>query len=62
MERGKSYTFLIEGGNDSDDLSNYHPLYITDSVGGGRQQNTPEERAVNVMLKMLFINDFLSFF
>ena len=48
VERGKTYTFIIEGGNDTNDLSNYHPFYISDSIGGGRLQNTEEERAVSL--------------
>ena len=46
MERGKTYTFLVEGGDTPNDLSNYHPFYITDSIGGGRLQNLPEDQAV----------------
>ena len=48
VERGKTYTFIIEGGNDTNDLSNFHPFYISDSIGGGRLQNTEEERAVSL--------------
>ena len=29
VERGRTYTFIIEGGNDTTDLSNYHPFYIS---------------------------------
>ncbi len=47
VERGRTYTFLIHGGDNPDDISNYHPLYITDSIGGGRLQNTPEQMAVS---------------
>ena len=47
VERGKTYTFIVEGGTDPDDLSNYHPLYITDSIGGGRLENTQQERDVS---------------
>ena len=53
VERGRTYTFIIEGGNDSTDLSNYHPFYITDSISGGRLQNTEEERAVSLPSKEL---------
>ena len=48
VERGKTYTFITEGGTDSSDLSNYHPFYITDSISGGRLQNTEEEKAVSL--------------
>ena len=47
-----TYTFIIEGGTDEQDLSRYHPFYITDSPNGGRLQNTPEQRAVS-SLQML---------
>ena len=46
MIRGETYTFTVEGGNDPSDPSNYHPLYITDSISGGRLQNTPQQQAV----------------
>ena len=47
VERGRTYTFLIYGGDNSTDETNYHPLYITDSESGGRLLNTPEERMVS---------------
>ena len=47
VERNKTYTFIVEGGTDPNALSNYHPLYITDSIGGGRLQNTQQERDVS---------------
>ena len=47
VERGNTYTFLIYGGTDPDNLAIYHPLYITDSIGGGRLHNTVEQRAVS---------------
>ena len=50
VERNRTYTFIIEGGNDSNDLVNYHPFYITDSIGGGRLQKTAEEKAVSQSL------------
>ena len=46
VERGKTYTFLVYGGENPVDDANYHPFYITDSVNGGRLLNTPEERMV----------------
>lgn len=36
VERGRTYTFMVEGGDNSNDASNYHPFYITDSIAGGR--------------------------
>ena len=43
VTRGNTYTFLIHGGNNASDPSNYHPFYITDSIAGGRIANTPQE-------------------
>ena len=50
VERGRTYTFLIRGGNVSSDDANYHPFYITDSMNGGRLLNTPQQRMVNKIL------------
>lgn len=40
VQRGNTYTFICETGNDPDPLTpgggNYHPFYITDSRVGGR--------------------------
>lgn len=46
VERGRKYTFIIEGGDDSSDSANYHPFYITNSSSGGRLLNTQEQRQV----------------
>ena len=46
VERGKTYTFIVEGGTDPNNLAVYHPFYITDSIGGGRLQNTQQEQEV----------------
>lgn len=35
VERGQTYTFKIEGGNDRTNAAKYHPFYITDSKEGG---------------------------
>ena len=47
VERGKTYTFIVYGGDDSSDNTNYHPLYITDSENGGRNFNTDEQKDVS---------------
>ena len=44
--RNKTYTFLVHGGDNPSDDSNYHPFYITDSENGGRLLNTPQQRMV----------------
>lgn len=47
VERGIKYTFIINGGNDPQDLANYHPFYITSSNQGGRSRNSATEKAVS---------------
>ena len=46
--RNRTYTFLVYGGNNDADASNYHPFYITDSENGGRLLNTPQQRMVSL--------------
>lgn len=46
--RGKSYTFVVEGGLDPEIPAKYHPFYITDDPVGGYQHKTPEERRVRI--------------
>ena len=42
--RGKTYTFVIEGGNDPSQPATYHPFYITDDKEGGYQYKNPDQR------------------
>lgn len=35
VERGETYTFIVEGGNNPQQSARYHPFYITDSNEGG---------------------------
>ncbi|XP_043256942.1 protein Skeletor, isoforms B/C [Colletes gigas] len=44
VKRGQTYTFIVEGGNDSTETSRYHPFYITDSPKGGFSQKTEEQQ------------------
>lgn len=44
VERGQTYTFMIEGGDDSTNPARYHPFYITDSVEGGFGQKSEKEQ------------------
>ncbi len=44
MVRGKTYTFVIEGGNDPESPAAYHPFYITDDKEGGYQYKKPDQR------------------
>lgn len=53
VERGKTYTFIVYGGDDRSFLGNYHPLYITNSPDGGYAQKTTLEKQVNSFLSEL---------
>lgn len=44
VQRGVTYTFLVEGGDDAQHSSRRHPLYITDSAEGGYSHKTAQER------------------
>lgn len=54
--RGRTYTFIVEGGLDPETPARYHPFYITDDPVGGYQYKTPEERLVS---NDTFVNCFL---
>jgi hypothetical protein len=61
VERGRTYTFLISGGDNPLDGANYHPFYITDSVNGGRLLNTQEQRMVHqISTTIIIINVIVS--
>lgn len=45
--RGKTYTFVVEGGNEPDTPARFHPFYITDDSVGGYEHKTDEEKAVS---------------
>ena len=45
--RGQTYTFVVEGGQDPDRPSRYHPFYITDDPEGGYEFKTPIEKSVS---------------
>ncbi|XP_017465678.1 PREDICTED: protein Skeletor, isoforms B/C [Rhagoletis zephyria] len=42
--RGKTYTFVVEGGIDADIPAKYHPFYITDDPVGGYEHKLEEEK------------------
>lgn len=44
VERGQSYRFIVEGGNDKTGATRRHPLYLTDSPEGGFNFKTDAER------------------
>ena len=46
VQRGKTYTFTVEGGDDPVISGQYHPFYITDSRNGGRLLNEDDQREV----------------
>ncbi|XP_052745057.1 protein Skeletor, isoforms B/C [Bicyclus anynana] len=44
VERGKSYVFLVEGGDDRTNPAKFHPFYISDSSEGGFGQKKEEDQ------------------
>lgn len=44
VEKGKTYTFTVHGGEEGVD-DTFHPLYITDNADGGFETKSPEDRA-----------------
>ncbi|XP_014613047.1 PREDICTED: protein Skeletor, isoforms B/C [Polistes canadensis] len=44
VERGQTYTFIVEGGNDPANPAKYHPFYITDSPEGGFGQKSEAQQ------------------
>ncbi|XP_059469752.1 protein Skeletor, isoforms B/C isoform X2 [Neocloeon triangulifer] len=53
--RGKSYTFVVEGGDNPEIPARYHPFYITDDPVGGYEHKTAQERkAVKVYAGVKF--------
>lgn len=44
VERGQSYRFIVEGGNDKTSVSRRHPFYLTDNIEGGFDFKTDDER------------------
>ncbi|XP_058062739.1 protein Skeletor, isoforms B/C isoform X1 [Anopheles bellator] len=47
--RGKTYTFVVEGGLDPNVPAKYHPFYITDDPVGG-YEHQPEEDRKNIRI------------
>ncbi|XP_049277508.1 protein Skeletor, isoforms B/C isoform X3 [Anopheles funestus] len=44
VERGQTYTFIVEGGDEMTQPAKYHPLYITSSSEGGYGQLSEAKR------------------
>lgn len=55
--RGRTYTFVVEGGNDPNTPARYHPFYITDDEVGGYEHKTDEEKAVSCQFNPYHIHD-----
>ncbi|KAG9510585.1 Protein Skeletor, isoforms D/E, partial [Fragariocoptes setiger] len=45
VQRGKSYKFIVEAGNDKTNSAARHPFYITDSADGGFEYKSQEDSA-----------------
>jgi hypothetical protein len=61
--RGKTYTFVVEAGNDPDHPVKFHPFYITDDSEGGYAYKTDEQKRVNKQFfKSFFPSKFLKNF
>jgi hypothetical protein len=55
--RGKTYTFVIEGGNDPDSTAAYHPFYITDDPEGGYEfKDKAQRRKVRELVWQIVID------
>ena len=46
LQRDRTYTFVVEAGNNPDDPANFHPFYITDSIHGSILFKSPEDQKV----------------
>ena len=47
--RNKTYTFVVEGGNNPSESANYHPFYITDDeVGGYLHKSAAEKKNIRI--------------
>lgn len=44
VERGQTYTFVVEGGDRPSQPARYHPFYITDSAEGGFLQENEADQ------------------
>jgi len=49
VQRGVTYTFHVEGGDNSTNLEDYHPFYITDSDEGARAQKTSQDKELETV-------------
>lgn len=51
--RGKKYTFVVEGGSNSDVPARYHPFYISNDPVGGYFHKSEAEKKVNFIIIMI---------
>lgn len=51
--RNRTYTFVVEGGNDENVPAKYHPFYITNDPVGGFEHKIPEDKDVRVNEKLI---------
>ncbi|KAJ0170675.1 hypothetical protein K1T71_013447 [Dendrolimus kikuchii] len=58
VERGKTYTFIVEGGDDTTNRAKFHPFYISDSFEGGfGQKKESEQRQQRVFAGVAYDNE-----
>ena len=50
LERGKTYTFVVETGIGSDPDQTFHPVYFTSDPSGGHQLKSDFETKVRTIL------------
>jgi len=54
--RGRTYTFVVEGGNNPDIPAKYHPFYISDDPVGGYEHKREEEKKVRYLILMMIFS------
>ena len=55
LRRGYTYTFIVNGGDDTGNPSMYHPFYITDDPAGGRDQKDTQQKMVLLLSDNCFV-------
>lgn len=57
MRRGTTYTFRVSGGDAPESNAAFHPFYLTTSITGGFVQLTPAERAAEIVIAGIEVNE-----
>uniref|UniRef100_A0A336JYU4 CSON003313 protein n=1 Tax=Culicoides sonorensis TaxID=179676 RepID=A0A336JYU4_CULSO len=57
VERGQTYTFIVEGGDNPSNPAKYHPFYITESAEGGYGQLTETKQQVENVIAGVDFDD-----